>query len=173
MIRNPGNAGTDVHLSPASSGHDGPCNNRLIMKRNETQPLVLFDGVCNLCESTVLFIIRRDKQAVFRFAALQSAAARELLREYGRPSDDLSSVLLVADGRLHRKADAGLQIARRLDGAWPLLYYLFCWIPRFIADRVYDFIGARRYRWFGMKQECWIPTADLRQRFIDDSPAAE
>lgn len=139
------------------------------MKDFAEHPLVLFDGVCNLCERTVLFIVRRDRHAVFRFAPLQSGIARKLIDQYRPGAEELSSVLLIADNRMYRKAAAGLQIVKRLDGAWPILYYLFAWVPRFIADPVYDFIGNRRYRWFGMKDECWIPTTELRERFIDDS----
>jgi len=131
-------------------------------------PLILFDGVCNLCESTVHFVIRRDKNKQFRFASLQSAAAQQMLSSHEYAFDDLSSVLLIVDDHLYRKSRAALQIVRRLDGAWPLLYYLLLWIPKFIADPVYDFIANRRYKWFGKKPECWIPDDELRRRFIDD-----
>jgi predicted DCC family thiol-disulfide oxidoreductase YuxK len=131
-------------------------------------PIILFDGVCNLCESTVHFVVRRDKERQFHFAPLQSAAAQELLASHQYVSDNLSSVLLIIDDHLYRRSRAALQIVRRLDGAWPLLYYVFFWVPKFIADPVYDFIGNRRYKWFGMKSECWLPNGDLRQRFIDD-----
>lgn len=130
--------------------------------------LVLFDGICNLCENTVRFIIRNDRNAHFRFAALQSDAARQILSEYSCSGDQLDSVLLITEGRLYQKSRAGLQIAKRLDGIWPLFYYLFFWVPRFIADPIYSFIGNRRYLWFGRKEECWIPTPDLRRRFLDD-----
>ena len=129
--------------------------------------IVLFDGVCNLCESTVRFIIKRDKDAHFQFTSLQSDAAHAQLAPFGYTGDTLDSVLLIADGRLYRKSRAGLEIARRLDGAWPLFYYLFFWLPRFVADPVYDFIGNRRYRWFGKKEECWVPTPDLQRRFLE------
>ena len=132
-------------------------------------PVVLFDGVCNLCESTVHFVVRRDKNKQFRFASLQSEAAQEILSSHRYDFDTLSSVLLIVDDTLYRKSRAALQIVRRLDGAWPLLYYLFFWVPKLIANPVYDFIANRRYRWFGKKAECWIPDDDLRQRFIDDS----
>ena len=131
-------------------------------------PIILFDGVCNLCESTVHFVVRRDSNRQFRFASLQSEAGRELLSSHQYAFDTLSSVLLIVDGTLYRKSRAALQIARRLDGAWPLLYYALSWIPRFIADPVYDFIANRRYQWFGKKSECLIPDDELRQRFIDD-----
>lgn len=130
--------------------------------------LILFDGVCNLCERTVQFVIRHDRNARFRFAALQSSAARQVLDQVDYRQDGLSSVLLIEDGRLYRKSQAALRIAKRLDGAWPLFYYVFFWVPAIIGDPVYDFIGKRRYEWFGKKQECWIPDADLRRRFLDD-----
>ena len=130
-------------------------------------PLILFDGVCNLCERSVQFVIRNDSKNLFRFAALQSDVAASLLRDYEYTYDELSSMLLVNDGVLYRQSRAALEIARRLDWPWPLFYYGFFWVPAFIADRVYRFIGNRRYRWFGKKQECWIPDADLAARFID------
>jgi predicted DCC family thiol-disulfide oxidoreductase YuxK len=139
-----------------------------IVTDGSDQPLILFDGICNLCESTVRFIIGRDKKARFRFAALQSAAARQWLSDHRYADDELSSVLLIVDGKLYGKSRAGLQIAKRLDGAWPLLYYLFFWVPQFVANPIYDFIGSRRYKWFGQKDACWIPTEDLRRRFVDD-----
>lgn len=129
---------------------------------------ILFDGVCNLCERTVRFIIRRDKTAHFQFAVLQSEIAQILTSSFAYEHDELSSLLLIADGKVFRKAQAALQIARRLDGAWPLFYYLFFWVPDFIADPVYDFIAKRRYQWFGRKEACWIPSDELRMRFLDD-----
>lgn len=131
-------------------------------------PVILFDGVCNLCESTVHFVVRRDRNKRFRFASLQSEAAQNLLLRHEYAFDTLSSVLLIVDDKMYRKSRAALQIVRRLDGAWPLLYYVLFWVPAFIADPVYDFIANRRYRWFGKKAECWIPDDDLRQRFIDE-----
>jgi predicted DCC family thiol-disulfide oxidoreductase YuxK len=138
------------------------------MQPHTGHPIILFDGVCNLCESTVRIIIQHDRKAVFRFASLQSGMARQLLAEYQYADDKLISVLLVSDGQIYSKSRAALRIAKRLDGAWPLLYYLFFWIPPFIADAVYNYIGNRRYRWFGKKESCWIPDDNLRQRFIDD-----
>lgn len=131
------------------------------------RPLILFDGVCNLCTRSVQFVIRRDADARFRFASLQSNVAQSLLDELGYDHDDLSSVLLIVGGRLYRKSRAALQIARRLDGPWPVFYYLFFWVPAFLADWIYTFIGNRRYRWFGMTDECWIPDPELASRFID------
>ena len=130
-------------------------------------PLILFDGVCNLCQRSVQFVIRNDAEKQFRFAALQSEVAASILQEHSYNHDELSSMLLVIDGQLYRESRAALEIAKRLDWPWPLFYYLFFWVPAFIADAVYRFIGNRRYRWFGKKEECWIPDADLASRFID------
>lgn len=130
-------------------------------------PLILFDGICNLCESWVQFVIKHDKSMRYRFAALQSDAAQRVLKEYDYEDEELSSVLLVTDGRVFRKSRAVLRIAKQLDGAWPILYYLFIWIPPGLSDVIYDFIGNRRYKWFGKKDECWLPDDHLRKRFLE------
>lgn len=137
------------------------------MATNPENPVILFDGVCNLCERSVQLVIRNDRKRLFRFASLQSAYAERLLGQYDYRHDELSSVLLVTDGVVYRKSRAALQIARRLDRAWPLFYYLFILVPAPLADLVYDFVGNRRYRWFGRKEACWVPDEDLRSRFLD------
>ena len=133
----------------------------------ERQPLILFDGVCNLCQSSVQFVIRNDSAEQFRFAALQSDIAQSILREYSYAHDELSSMLVLIEGELYRESRAALEIAKRLDWPWPLCYYLAFWVPAFIADRIYRFVGKRRYRWFGKKEECWIPDPGLAARFVD------
>ncbi|HXX45191.1 MAG TPA: DUF393 domain-containing protein, partial [Candidatus Acidoferrales bacterium] len=131
------------------------------MKAEQSHSVVLFDGVCNLCENTIQWIIRNDPSGHFNFASLQSAAARELLQRFHNKHDPMGSVLVVIDGKVHRKSQAALQICKRLGGAWPLLYYLLIWVPASVADKLYDYIGARRYRWFGRKSECWIPSPEI------------
>ena len=96
-----------------------------------------------------------------------------LLKEMDYRDDNLASVLLIVDGRLFRKSRAALRIAKRLDRPWPLFYYLFFWVPSFLGDWIYSFIGNRRYQWFGKQEECWIPSADLASRFIDQDQAAD
>jgi predicted DCC family thiol-disulfide oxidoreductase YuxK len=128
----------------------------------ERGPIILFDGVCNLCTGSVRFVIARDSRRQFRFASLQSSVAERLL---GR-RDTLESVVLVEDGRTYRKSTAALRIARRLDGLWPLLSVLLV-IPRSLRDALYDWIGARRYRWFGRTDACWTPRPELADRFLD------
>lgn len=137
------------------------------MATKPENPVILFDGVCNLCERSVQLVIRNDRERLFRFASLQSEYAQRLLEQYDHQHDELSSVLLVTDGVVYRKSRAALQIARRMDRAWPLFYYLFFLVPAPLANIVYDFIGNRRYRWFGKKEACWVPDEDLRSRFLD------
>lgn len=129
--------------------------------------IILFDGVCNLCESSVQFVIKRDSRQCFRFAALQSATGQRLMNDYDlQKYPDLSAVVLIENGKAYRKSAAALRIVRRLDGAWPLLAG-FLILPRPLTDLVYDFIGHRRYRWFGKKSHCWVPDASLKKRFLD------
>ena len=128
----------------------------------QDHPVILFDGVCNLCTGSVQFVIARDSRKQFRFASLQSPIAEKLL---GR-RDDLESMVLVQDGQIYRKSTAALLIAKRLDGLWPLLA-AFLVMPRFLRDALYDWIGRRRYRMFGKRDACWVPNAELAERFLD------
>jgi predicted DCC family thiol-disulfide oxidoreductase YuxK len=129
-------------------------------------PVILFDGVCNLCTGSVRFVIARDSRKQFRFASLQSPVAEQLLGAQGRDGDRLESVVLVVGERTYRKSTAALLIARRLDGLWPLLAALLV-IPRPLRDAVYDWIGKRRYRLFGKRDVCWQPQPELAERFLD------
>lgn len=129
--------------------------------------VVLFDGECNLCNGTVQFLLRRDRQDRFRFAALQSAAGRRLLGTVWTVEPLPDSVVLVAAGRVFLRSDAVLQIARRLPRPWSWAFALR-WIPRPVRDLVYRWIARSRYRLFGRRQQCLVPTAALRARFLDD-----
>jgi predicted DCC family thiol-disulfide oxidoreductase YuxK len=135
--------------------------------RDNARELVLFDGVCNLCERSVLFIVRHDSAGHFQFCSLQSRAARTILDEHEYNDDTLGSVLLLSKGELYTRSRAALHIAKRLDGLWPLFFYMLIWVPPVVADPVYNFVGKRRYKWFGKKDACWVPDTELRQRFID------
>jgi predicted DCC family thiol-disulfide oxidoreductase YuxK len=126
------------------------------------RPVILFDGVCNLCTASVCFVIERDSCKRFRFASLQSPTAERLLGRH----DDLESVVLVQGGKIYRKSGAALRIARRLDGLWPLLSVLLV-IPRPLRGAAYDWIGRRRYRMFGRRDTCWVPRPQLAERFLD------
>jgi predicted DCC family thiol-disulfide oxidoreductase YuxK len=129
------------------------------------QPVILFDGVCNLCNSSVLFIIQRDPKAKFRFASLQSEFGKNQLRRFGLPESALNSVLLIREDKLFQKSNAALAIARHLTGAWPLLYG-FKILPARLRDWIYDWIAKNRYKWFGKRDACMIPTPALKSRFV-------
>jgi len=130
------------------------------------RPVILFDGVCNLCTGSVRFVIERDARKQFRFASLQSPVAEKLLGAQGRDGDRLESVVLVVGERTYRKSTAALLIARRLDGLWPVLA-VFLLVPRPLRDAVYGWIGKRRYRLFGKRDACWRPQPELAERFLD------
>ena len=128
-------------------------------------PIVLFDGVCNLCNGSVQFLLKRDPEGRFRFASLQSDAGRSLLAEHGLAVDSLSSVVLIEDGRVWQESSAALRIARHLPGAWKLLR-VFAIVPRPLRDAVYRWIARNRYRWFGRTETCWLPSPELKERFL-------
>lgn len=129
-------------------------------------PLILYDGVCPLCTASVLFVIRRDPRKRFHFAALQSPLGRTLLARYRLPQDEFRTfVLITADGH-HTRSTAALKVARELGGWWPLLSALIV-LPRPLRDMVYRVVARHRYRWFGKRDACLVPSADIRDRFVD------
>ena len=129
-------------------------------------PLLLFDGDCNLCHGAVQFVIRRDRRARFRFAALQSEAGRRALQRVGAPPTLPDSMVLVHRGRFWTRSGAALAVARRLPFPWPCAS-VFWLVPAPLRDLVYGWIARNRYRWFGRRSECWVPTPALRARFAD------
>ncbi len=129
------------------------------------KPVILFDGVCNLCNQSVQFIINRDPKSKFQFAALQSSFGQEQLRKHNFNAETFTSFVLVSGDKVYDRSRAALEIARQLSGAWPLLY-AFVVVPPFIRNFVYDWIARNRYRWFGRTDECMLPTPELRSRFI-------
>ncbi len=132
-----------------------------------TEPVVvLFDGVCNLCNAAVRFIIDRDPAGRFQFAPLQSAAGQELLSRHGLDAEQLQTIVLVEDGRAYTRSTAALRIARRLRAPWSLLYGLIA-LPAPLRDWAYDLVGRNRYRWFGRRESCRIPTPEERARFLE------
>lgn len=135
------------------------------MKEGSEAAIILFDGVCNFCNSSVNFLLRRDRKGVFRFAALQSEAGRKLLAEVGLQHHDLDSMVLIEGGDISLKSTAALKAARRLPGLWFMTGLLLA-IPRSLRDWCYDALAARRYRWFGKREVCMIPTAEMRSRFL-------
>ena len=129
--------------------------------------VVLFDGVCNLCNGFVQFVIARDPRARFRFGTLQSEAAARSLRRLGVQGRMPDSVVLIEDGHVYVRSTAALRIARGLRFPWPFAYALIA-VPRPLRDWVYDVVARRRYRWFGKRDVCMAPTPELRDRFLSD-----
>ena len=127
--------------------------------------VLLFDGVCNLCNGAVQFIIKRDPHARIRFAALQSDAAKNLLRSINAAESQPDSMILLENGRVHTRSTAALRIAKSLRFPWPIMY-VFVIVPRPLRNWMYDFIAARRYRWFGKRETCMLPTPELQSRFL-------
>ncbi len=131
----------------------------------EDHPVVLFDGVCNFCNGAVQFIIRHDPKAVFRFAAYQSEAGSALALRHGIDPRTLETFALVDRGRALLRSDAAIAVSGHLGGLWRAAA-LFKVIPRPLRDAVYHFVAANRYRWFGKKESCMVPGADVRRRFL-------
>ncbi len=132
----------------------------------EDSGIVLFDGVCNMCNGAVDFILQRDSAGRFKFASLQSEAAQAIYARHGRKPGDLSTMALVEDGKIYTRSTAALRIARRLDGLWPLMYG-FIVVPPILRDAIYRWVAANRYRWFGKRETCRVPTPDEQARFLD------
>ena len=126
---------------------------------------ILFDGVCNLCSGFVVFTIKRDPDAKFKFASLQSNEGGNLQKEFGIDPDNIKTMVLVENDNYYIKSDAVLRIFKHLDGMWFILYYLI-YIPRPIRNFVYDLVANNRYRWFGKKDVCMLPTPELKKRFL-------
>jgi predicted DCC family thiol-disulfide oxidoreductase YuxK len=119
-----------------------------------------------LCTGTVLFVIRRDRRKLFRFASMQSPLGQQLLRRFGLPADDLKTFVLVEADRHFTKSTAALRVAARLGGLWRVVSLLAV-IPAPIRDGVYDWVARNRYQWFGRLEQCLVPTADVLDRFVD------
>lgn len=130
-----------------------------------TQPTILFDGVCNFCEGAVNFVIKRDKQSRIKFAPLQSDRGQQLLKQFNLPTHNFNSFLFVKDGKVYTQSTAALKVCKYLSALWPLLY-AFIIVPKFIRDGIYNWIAKNRYKWFGKKDQCMIPTPEIRERFL-------
>jgi predicted DCC family thiol-disulfide oxidoreductase YuxK len=128
-------------------------------------PTILFDGVCNLCNGFVQFVINHDPKGHFHFAALQSDTGQEVLRTHGLPTEQFNTVLLLEGGRLYTRSTAALRIARHLSGGWSWLYFLVI-VPKFLRDPLYNWVSRNRYRWFGQQESCMLPTPELKTRFL-------
>lgn len=127
--------------------------------------IILFDGICNLCNSSVNFIIKNDAKEHFLFASLQSDAAKEILLHLPSNNLNLNSIVLIENGNFYEKSTAALRISKHLNGGYKALY-AFIIVPKLIRDWVYNLIAKNRYKWFGKKEHCMIPTEELQYRFI-------
>jgi len=129
------------------------------------KPVILFDGICNLCTGSVQFILKRDKKNEFRFASLQSGYGQDLLKRFSLPGDTFNSFILYQDGKIYTRSTAALKMFQQLKGwKWVKMFWI---VPKFLRDAVYNLIAKNRYKWFGQKEECWLPTPELKARFLD------
>lgn len=132
---------------------------------NKTYNILLFDGVCNLCNRLVLFVIKRDKNNNIKFASLQSSAGQNLLSANNFSTDILDSFVYVKQNKVLMKSTAALNLAKDIGGFYKI-FYAFIIVPTFIRDFVYDIVAKNRYQWFGKKNECMIPTEELMNKFL-------
>lgn len=127
--------------------------------------LIFFDGVCTLCNNSIDFIIRKDNKGRFLVGSLQDEYSKKILSKYDVQEGYLDSLVLLEKDEVYYRSTAALKIARHLSGLWPIFYPLIL-LPRFLRDPVYDWIGQNRYRWFGKKDSCRIPTPEEKGKFI-------
>lgn len=128
--------------------------------------IILFDGVCNLCNGAIQFVIKHDKKDIFRYAALQSEIGQKLTQDRGIDTSKLDSILVIEPGvAYYSKSEAALEISKAFGGLWPVLQ-IFKWVPTSLRDVIYDFVAKNRYRWFGKKDQCMIPTPELQAKFL-------
>ena len=132
----------------------------------DKKAIILFDGVCNLCNSSVQFVIQHDRSDKFLFAALQSQTGQALLEKYNLPQQGFDSFVLIQNEKVFLKSTAALHVAKQLNGPTKLLYG-FIIVPAFIRNAVYNFIAKNRYKWFGKKDSCMMPTPTLQSRFLN------
>ena len=127
--------------------------------------IILFDGVCNFCNAAINFVLKQDKKGVFRFAPLQSEAGQRLLKQYNLSTAEFDSFVLIDDGKIYKKSCASLRVMNKLPWYWKEAQLLRI-IPTAFRDAIYDFIAKNRYKWFGKKEQCMIPTPEMRNRFL-------
>ena len=128
-------------------------------------PIILFDGVCNFCNTAINFVLKQDKKGIFRFAPLQSEVGQRLLQEYNLSTKEFDSFVLIDNGKVYKKSAASLRVMNKLPWYWKEAQLLRI-IPTAFRDAIYDFIARNRYKWFGKKEQCMIPTPEMRNRFL-------
>ncbi|MFJ7726253.1 thiol-disulfide oxidoreductase DCC family protein [Neobacillus sp. NPDC097160] len=127
--------------------------------------IILYDGICNLCNSSVQFILKRDPAGKFKFASLQGETGQRLLKEHGIGLD-LNSFILIENGKIYRKSSAALRVCKQLKGPWKMATVFFI-IPCFLRDRLYDILANNRYKWFGKNESCMLPSPKWKNRFLE------
>ncbi len=132
----------------------------------KTRKIILFDGICNLCNQSVQFVIEHDKKNQFQFASLQSDFGQNFLKENNLDATQFDSVVFIEDDKFYTKSSAALKISKYLDGITSLLT-IFMIVPKPLRDVVYSFIAKNRYRWFGKQESCWLPSPELKAKFLD------
>lgn len=138
-----------------------------ILPQSPPEHLVLFDGVCNLCNGVVQFLIARDALGRFHFATLQGETGQAVMKDFAMEKESMRTLIYLRRGKIHLRSSAALWIARDMRGLWPLAFGLII-VPRFLRDAVYDLVARHRYRWFGRTDSCMVPTPELQARFMDD-----
>ncbi|CAM3126411.1 thiol-disulfide oxidoreductase DCC family protein [Flavobacterium frigoris] len=137
-----------------------------MQKLPKEKKIILFDGVCNLCNSAVQFIIKHDKKDLFRFVALQSDLGKKISNHIGIDSKKMDSIILYEPGiAYYHKSEAALEIASQLGSFYSLLG-VFKILPSSLSDLIYDWVARNRYKWFGKKESCMIPTPELKSKFL-------
>lgn len=126
--------------------------------------IILFDGECNFCDKSVQFIIKRDPEAIFSFTSQQGEAGQQMIKKHHAPSS-IDSIILIENDTYYLKSSAALRICRHLQGAWKLLF-IFILVPYPIRDFFYNILAKNRYKWFGKKDQCTLPTPEVRKRFL-------
>ena len=133
---------------------------------NPSESIILFDGVCNLCNDYINFIIKRTKPGSLKFGTLQSKSGQELLEKNGLSKKNLDTVVLIENGNLYTKSDVALKVAAKMNSGWKVFRVGYI-LPKFLRDKIYDIVSNNRYRWFGKKDQCMIPTPELKKLFLD------
>jgi predicted DCC family thiol-disulfide oxidoreductase YuxK len=137
------------------------------MEAQITKKIILFDGVCNLCNRSIQWVIKRDKKNRFQFAAIQSHAGQQLIKERHIDTSEVDSIILIEPGvAYYVRSTAALKIGKSFGGGYTLLS-IFEWIPKSIRDWVYNRIANNRYKWFGRQDQCMIPSPELKDKFLE------
>lgn len=132
----------------------------------EQQKIIVFDGACNLCNRWVQFVIKHDRDKIYKFCSIQSDTGKKITKQFLRGTDELKTIIFIDGNRLYIKSTAALYIVKNLSGVWSFLF-VFVSIPKFIRNFIYDIVAKNRYKWFGKADKCMAPSKDIMDRFID------